>query len=168
MTDTGRAIVYGALGGAIGAACMTPVRLAARRHGWIDKTVSQAAEEWLTARVGHAVSREPDLHHTLDQMMHVGYGAALGVGYALTLGRARVRGRGIAYGVLTWLLGSWAVMPALGAKRPPWRKSLVENAVDVTAHSLFGGVAALVSGEMSRQPSHRPSSDQRRYRARTG
>ena len=168
MSGGTRGIVYGALGGAIGAACMTPLRLAARRRGWIDKTVSQTAEEWLSARVGARSPSEPAVHHTLDQMLHVGYGAALGVGYALTLGRRPGRGRGITYGILTWLFGSWAVMPAIGAKRPPWRKSLIENAVDLTAHGLFGIVAALVSGEMSRQPSHGPTSDQHRYRTRTG
>ncbi len=48
-------------------------------------------------------------------------------------------------------------MPALGAKRPPWRKSLTENAVDLAAHSLYGVVTALVAGEMQRQPDHGPT-----------
>ena len=37
-------IVYGALAGALGAACMTVLRMAARRRGVIEKTVAQAAE----------------------------------------------------------------------------------------------------------------------------
>jgi hypothetical protein len=162
--------VYGALAGVIGAACMTPVRLMARRRGVIDKTISQTAEEWLMAHANAARARGPAFHHALDQAMHLGYGAALGIAYALTLGRRRRRGmaRGLAFGLGTWLLGSWALMPAARVNRPPWRKGLGENLVDLVAHGLFGFVTALVSEEMSRQPSHRPSSDIHRYFARSG
>jgi hypothetical protein len=160
--------VYGALAGAIGAACMTPVRLMARRRGVIDKTISQTAEEWWAARADTARARGPAFHHALDQAMHLGYGAALGMAYALTPGRRRDMARGLAFGLGTWLLGSWALMPAARVNRPPWRKSLGENLVDLVAHELFGLVTALVSEEMSRQRSHRPSSDVRRYLARSG
>ncbi len=75
--------MYGALGGVVGAACMTAVRMAARRRGLIDKMVSQAAEEWLTAHTDVPVPREPALHHALDQVLHFGYGGTLGLAYAL-------------------------------------------------------------------------------------
>lgn len=169
MSPTARRLVYGALGGVVGAACMTAVRMAARRRGIIDKMVSQTAEEWATARVAARVPREPALHHALDQAMHLGYGATLGLAYAAVARRGLDgAGRGIEFGVASWLLGSWALMPALGAKRPPWRKSLAENAVDLAAHGLYGVVTALVAGEMQGQPDHGPSSDARRYAARTG
>ncbi|HVT06770.1 MAG TPA: DUF6789 family protein [Polyangia bacterium] len=169
MSPNGRRLVYGALGGVVGAACMTAVRMAARRRGMIDKTVSQTAEEWLTAHVDVPVPREPALHHALDQALHFGYGAALGLAYALVAPRRPDGGgRGLAFGVATWFLGSWAMMPALGAKRPPWRKSLAENAVDVAAHGLYGVVTALVAGEMQRQPDHGPTSDAHRYFTRSG
>ena len=160
--------MFGAVAGAIGAACMTPLRLLARRHGLIDKTVSQTAEEWLASRTRAGRVREPALHHAFDQMLHVGYGAMLGVAYALVSGKPDGRGRGHALGVAAWLLGSWGVMPAIGAKRPPWRKRWVENAVDLLAHDVFGLVTALVSREMMAQRSHRPTSDVRRYLARSG
>jgi hypothetical protein len=168
MSQGGRRVIYGALGGAIGAACMTAVRLAARRRGIIDKTVSQVAEEWLAARAHAPMPREPALHHLLDQALHAGYGAAMGAGYGAIAGRPDGRGRGLLFGVATWLLGSWALMPALGAKRPPWRKSWRENAVDLAAHGLYGVVTALVAGEMQRQPDHQQSSKAQRFAARTG
>ena len=58
MSGAARRIIYGTLSGAIGAACMTVIRMAARRRGLIDKTVSQRnhlpssdLHRWL-ARVG--------------------------------------------------------------------------------------------------------------------
>jgi hypothetical protein len=159
--------VYGALAGVIGAACMTPVRFMARRRGVIDKTIPQTAEEWLTARANFGRARDPAFHHALDQALHLGYGAALGAAFALTLGRRPGLGRGLGFGLGVWLLGSWALMPAAHVNRPPWRKRLGENLVDLVAHELFGLVTALVSEEM-RQPSHRPSSDRRRTLARSG
>ena len=140
----------------------------ARRRGVIDKTISQTAEEWLTARTNTGRARGPAFHHALDQAMHLGYGAALGIAYALTLGRRRGMARGLAFGLGTWLLGSWTLMPAARVNRPPWRKGLGQNLVDLVAHGLFGLVTGLVSEEMSRQPSHRPSSNIRRYLARSG
>ena len=163
-----RQVVYGAVAGAIGAACMTPLRLLARRHGVIDKTVSQTAEEWLASRSRARRIREPAFHHVLDQVLHVGYGAVLGIAYAVIAGRRRGLGSGHALGVATWMIGSWGVMPALGAKRQPWRKRWTENAVDFLAHDLFGVVTALVSREMLAQTTHRPTSDGRRYVARSG
>jgi hypothetical protein len=97
----------------------------------------------------------------------------VGVGYALLLDNRRSSsgmelGRGLAYGVATWFVGSWGLLPALGAKRPPWRNGWRENAVDFVAHGLFGAVAALVSGEMRRQDSRVPTPDAVRYLARSG
>jgi uncharacterized membrane protein YagU involved in acid resistance len=166
MSNGARRIIYGALGGAIGAACMTPLRLAARRRGWIEKTVSQTAEEWLGDRLG--LPSEPALHHALDQMLHLGYGATLGVGYAFVVGRHRRPWTGPAYGTLAWFIGSWALLPALGAKRSSWRSPMLDNMVDLAAHVLYGAVTALVSSEMMRQQSHGPSSNLRRFLARTG
>src|SRR5947209_2819479 len=112
MSNGARRFVYGALGGAIGAACMTVLRMAAHRRGLIDKTVSQAAEEWVVDRLDLQPARdEPALHHVLDELMHLGYGATLGLGYA-ALNRTRPSGRlslGALYGVGTWFLGSWGL-----------------------------------------------------------
>ena len=168
MSGRGRGVVYGALGGVVGAACMTALRLAVRRGGAIDKTVSQTAEEWLADRVDLRVPREPALHHALDQALHLGYGATLGAAYGLLATRRPAPASGALFGAVTWLFGSWLLMPSLGAKRPPWRKSLAENATDLGAHALYGVVTALVSGEMHRQPDHHQTSDARRHASRSG
>ena len=79
MSAGARRIIYGTLSGAIGAACMTVIRLAARRRGLIDKTVSQTAEEWLAVRMKVRGPHDRTLHHLFDQLLHTGYGASLGI-----------------------------------------------------------------------------------------
>src|SRR3954466_8187295 len=79
--------IYGALAGSLGAACMTVIRMAARRRGVIEKTVPQAAEEWVADRTRFGRRAPPVLHHVADQAMHLAYGSALGAGYALTVRR---------------------------------------------------------------------------------
>jgi hypothetical protein len=162
--------IYGALAGSLGAACMTVIRMAARRRGVIEKTVPQAAEEWLADRTGFGRRAHPVLHHVADQGMHLAYGAALGAGYALTMRRrsSSVLARGAGYGVATWMLGSLMLLPSMRAKRSPWRKRASENAVDVLAHLVFGVATVLVSEEMQAQPDRGPSSDRRRHAVRVG
>jgi hypothetical protein len=163
-------MVEGALAGSLAAACMTVIRMTARRRGIIEKTISQAAEEWLADRVGAGRLAHPVLHHLADQGLHLGYGAALGVGYALASRqhRSHTIGGGIAYGVVTWIAGSWLLLPLLRAKQTPWRKRSSENAVDLLAHLVFGAATALVTEELAAQPDRGPSSDRRRFATRVG
>jgi hypothetical protein len=169
MSGGARRVIYGALSGAIGAACMTVIRFGARRHGFIDKTVSQTAEEWLAVRMESRTPHDPALHHLLDQLLHTGYGAFLGIIYGWVRRRHEpVSSLGALFGVATWLGGSWLLMPMLGAKRPPWRKGIGPNAVDLLAHLAYGVAVDLVAGEMKGQHNHRPSSDARRWLARVG
>ena len=163
-------IIYGAVSGSLAAACMTLIRMAARRRGIIEKTVPQAAEEWLAQRAGLGRSAHPVLHHLTDQVMHIGYGAVLGAGYALAArGRARsVVAPGLAYGIGAWLAGSWLLLPLLRAKQAAWLKRPSENAVDLLAHLVFGAATALVSAELAAQPDRGPSSDWSRRATRVG
>ena len=105
-----------------------------------------------------------------DQVMHIGYGAALGAGYALAArGQARnVVAPGLAYGVGAWLAGSWLLLPLLRAKQAAWLKRPSENAVDLLAHLVFGAATALVSAELAAQPDRGPSSDWSRRATRVG
>jgi hypothetical protein len=164
-------IIYGALAGSLSAACMTVIRMAARRRGIIEKTVPQAAEEWLAHRSGLGRDAHPVLHHLTDQALHIGYGATLGVAYALaTRGRSgnNVVARGIVYGLATWFGGSWLLLPLLRAKQAAWRKRVSENAVDLLAHLTFGAATALLADELAAQPNRGPSSDLTRRLTRVG
>src|SRR5436309_3180684 len=112
MSGAARRIIYGTLSGAIGAACMTVIRLAARRRGLIDKTVSQTAEEWLAVRMNIRGPHDRTLHHLFEQMLNTGYGASLAILYSLGRGRREPAVHwGALFGVGTWLGGSWLLMP---------------------------------------------------------
>lgn len=168
-------MVYGLIGGTIAAACMTVMRTLARRQEVIDKTVPQAIEEWAVNRAGIVTSRNPVVHHVADQILHLGYGAALGAVYAVTLGgragrqtTSRLLGTGSLYGVVTWLFGSWAMLPLLRAKRSPVHEGLVPNGVDLGAHLAFGLVTALMCDELAAQPDRGRSPDLRRLASRVG
>ena len=167
-------MVYGAIAGSVAAACMTVIRMTARRRGIIEKTVPQALEERASRWSGLGRGAHPVVHHLADQMMHVGYGAALGVGYALVAQR-RTGGRsphgvarGIGYGLATWFAGSWLLLPALRAKQAAWRRHPSENAVDLLAHLVFGAATAIVAEELSTQSDRGPSSDSARRATRVG
>ena len=163
-------LIYGAMSGSLAAACMTVIRMAARRGGVIEKTIPQVVEESLAHRAGLGRSAHPVLHHLADQALHLGYGATLGVGYALTTGRRAPRAvaRGLTYGVVTWAIGSCALLPLLRAKQAAWRKRPSENAVDVLAHLVFGAATAIVAEQLAAQSDRGPSSDPRRWSTRVG
>ena len=58
---------------------MSILRLAARRAGVIDKMVLQVVEEWTLDRTGMESSpASKTAHYVLDQLLHLGYGAAVG------------------------------------------------------------------------------------------
>jgi hypothetical protein len=170
MSKTLARLVYGAMSGSLAAACMTVIRMAARRRGVIEKTVPQAAEEWLSHRSGLGRNAHPALHHLADQALHLGYGGALGIAYAVAT-RHRSQhaiARGLTYGVATWFAGSWLLLPLLRAKQAPWHKRPSETAVDLLAHLVFGAATAMVTDELSRQSNRGPSSDARRWTTRVG
>jgi hypothetical protein len=167
--QVGSRLVYGALAGAMGAACMTVIRMAARRRGVIEKTVPQAAEEWLASRTGRPAAH-PAVHHVADTVMHLGYGATLGACLgALVRGRSSsMIPRGAGFGIATWIFGSWILLPLLGVQGGAWRKSAGENAIDVLAHLTFGLATALVGDELQAQTDRGPASATSLRRARVG
>jgi hypothetical protein len=157
----GSDLVYGALGGAVGAACMTPLRIAARRAGLIDKMLPQVIEESLAHRLGARSSSPPERHHVADQLLHLAYGSAQGAVYGLLPSRLRgsVGVGGALFGALVWAVNGATVIPLLGATRPIWRLRATENLVSLGAHVVYGVVTALLTDELARQRHHRPTPD---------
>jgi hypothetical protein len=61
-----------------------------------------------------------------------------------------------------------AMIPSLRVARPVWQSSAGENAVNVTAHVIFGVAVQLLTEELTRQRDHRETSDAERHAARVG
>jgi uncharacterized membrane protein YagU involved in acid resistance len=164
FSHLGSDLVYGSLAGAVGAACMTPLRIAARRAGLIDKTVPQVIEEALAHKLGISSRSAPAQHHLADHLLHLGYGSMQGAIYRLATRRSRgsIGKRGLLFGALCWLVGRAVVVPLLDATRPIWRSRPGEKLIDLGSHALYGLVTALLADDLPRQRQHRPTSDARR------
>ena len=155
-----RRTIHGALGGAMGAACMTVVRMVAHRSGLIDQMLPQAVESWAKH---HAPLRLPSprsgraLHHVADQLMHLGYGATFGALYGLVWARKPARPAKIfAFGLGNWVFGSFLLLPALKVMRPEWRAAPREVAVNLAAHLLYAAALGVVTDEFEQQSAFQP------------
>jgi hypothetical protein len=150
----------GAVGGVYGAAAMTLLRLGMHRAGVIDKMVPQVVEEWISDRLAADPPGREGGHHTLDQLLHLAYGAGWGaiVGPFLTAGNGRGGlWRAGAFGVVLWGVGMLALLPGLRVARPAWKAGLLENATNVAAHLAYGLAVQLMVEEPVRQrgtPAH--------------
>lgn len=155
-----RRALHGALGGGIGAACMTVARMLAHRARLIDQMVPQAVEVWAKHQLPlsfTAASSKRALHHIADQLLHVGYGSGAGVVYGLALGRGRASGAKIVgYGVGVWVFGSFILLPALKIMRPEWRAKPSEIAVNLGAHLVYAAALALLTEELETQSLTQP------------
>jgi len=159
-----RRTLHGALGGVIGAACMTAVRMLAHRAKWIEQMVPQAVE----AKAKHHLPITPSailsalpsqraLHHIADQLMHLGYGSGLGAAYGLVLGKGPAStAKVVSYGLGVWGFGSFVLLPALKIMRPEWRAKPAEIAVNLAAHLLYAGTVALLTEELEKQSFAQP------------
>ncbi|MBF5045963.1 hypothetical protein FGE12_26360 [Aggregicoccus sp. 17bor-14] len=162
---------HGALAGAVGAACMTALRMGAHRAGLIQKQVPQVVEEWMVHRSGRAPRGGPAGHQAASQLVHLGYGAAWAAAFALGQRGGRSRApllRGALFGAAQWAFGFFVLMPALGVTRPAWRQRPRELGVNLSAHLLYGAVTALVSEEMQQQRQRTPRSELARRLATVG
>lgn len=165
-----RAALYGGIAAMLGSACMTVVRSAARRAGLIEKTVPQVVEESLASYLDVESGGSPSLHEAADQMLHLTYGTAWGAGYGALLGSRvfRTVPAGVALGAGTWLIGSGLILPLTGASRGIWRRTPVENGVDLFAHIVFGVATELVRGDLIAHTERRRPTRHRRRAARAG
>jgi len=161
MNPALRRTIHGALGGAIGAACMTVVRMLAHRQGLIQQMVPQAVEAWAHHQAPFSLpprASQRALHHAADQAMHVAYGATFGAAYGLLFGGRRAKPAVVgAFGAGVWLMGSFVVLPALKIMRPEWRARPQEIAVNLAAHALYAATLGLLTEEFEAQSVVQPA-----------
>lgn len=154
MKSTLRRTIHGALAGAIGAACMTTLRMLAHRQGIIRQMVPQAVETWAHHHAPLALPwpSQRAIHHVADQAMHAAYGATFGAAYGLMLGQRRATPKVVgAVGVGVWALGSLLLLPALKIMRSDWQAKPQEVAVNLAAHLLYAATLGLVTDEFESQ-----------------
>jgi hypothetical protein len=163
------ALVYGAIAGVNGAACMSVLRLAARQGGLIQKTPPQVVHEWLSHRTDLEPPGGNAGHHAADHAIHFGISAAAGAIYgALTSRRRRPSyASGILYGLAVWAVGVAGLFPLLGIARSPAAGATRENVLNIAAHGVYGAVLSLMIHEMQRQH-RRPTLWPERFAARVG
>ena len=75
-----------------------------------------------------------------QQVIHYGFGAALGSAYLAAASRwaAVPRGRGVLAGLAMYAGTHGSLLPALGVQRPPWRLAPAAVAWESTSHAVFG------------------------------
>ncbi|MEA2642564.1 MAG: hypothetical protein QOF51_3958, partial [Chloroflexota bacterium] len=99
-----------------------------------------------------------------------GYGMVWGAAYGALFGNQQ-RGslwRGAAYGLAQWAIGFFGFVPALQVHRPAHKVSLVENAINVKAHVVYGVVTALLVEELGQQTARGPEPWAERLGTRVG
>ena len=164
----GAAVVQGTLAGAAGAGCMSVLRMAARRWGFIDATPPQVTKAWLSERTA-VRSSDAGFGHLMDSVVHLAVGVSGGAVYGSLVGqgdRPSLAG-GVLFGLGLWAVAFGALAPALGITRSPLRGTWRETAVNVAAHLTYGTAVALVAGELGHQARF-GAADPRAWRARVG
>jgi len=150
-----RRTLHGALGGVIGAACMTAVRMLAHRAKLIQQMVPEAVEAWAKHQLPLTLPAGPSrraVHHIADQLMHLGYGSGFGAVYGLALGKGPASAsKVLSYGLGVWGFGSFVLLPALKIMRPEWRAKPAEVAVNLGVHLIYAGTVALLTEEFEMQ-----------------
>lgn len=134
----------------------------------VPQAVEAKAKHGLPS-IRSALPSERALHHVADQVLHLGYGSALGAAYGLILGR-RPAGlkKIVVYGLSVWGVGSFVLLPGLRIMRPEWRAKPSEVLVNLSAHLLYAATVALVTEEFATQSYLQPLQYPASLVARTG
>jgi putative membrane protein len=76
----------------------------------------------------------------VQEAIHYGFGAGLGIAYSVAARRWPVvsRGRGALAGVAIYAATHASVLPALGIQRPPWRLAPAAVLWESASHAVFG------------------------------
>jgi uncharacterized membrane protein YagU involved in acid resistance len=161
-------VVRGLLGAAAGTACMSVLRMGARRAGLIDLTPPQATKNRLAAWTGRKPATVAG-HHLSDAAVHLAVGLGGGAVYGAAVAARSRPGLlgGLLFGAGLWVVAFGVVIPWLGISRSPRRSTATENLVNLAAHLLYGLSTALVAGELAEQ-AHGPGGAARRWRGRVG
>lgn len=91
-------------------------------------------------------------HQALTLAAHVGYGAASGAAYALTMGKAPlptpIKGLGFGLGLFAVSYLGW--LPTAGILRPATAYPASRNAGLIAAHLVYGAVTAFITDALTR------------------
>jgi hypothetical protein len=142
-----REIAHAAARGAIAAMAMTGMRAFTVSLGLVEQTPPQAI---VRERAQGLIRRAPRRRRRAAiELLHWGYGAAGGVGFALLPGSVRQRRRwtGPLYGLVLWLGFELGLAPLLGLEQAKQLRP-AERAAVAADHVLYG----LVLSEIRARP----------------
>ena len=111
-------------------------------------------DESSTAAVGRILYREAagaepqsdELKETLSNLVHWGYGIAMGGVWGALQPESFDPKAGVAYGSALWLAGDEAAVPLLGLSSSPASHPPSEHAQTLAAHCVYGAVTATTTG----------------------
>jgi hypothetical protein len=96
-----------------------------------------------------AAGSEPqseELKSTLSNLVHWGYGIAMGGAWGALCGESSEVKDGVAYGSALWLAGDEAAVPLLGLSSSPASFPPSLHAQTFAAHCIYGAVTAATTG----------------------
>lgn len=139
-------VSVGARAGVLGTLAMSALMLVAQRAGFrhAEQPPKRIVEHFLD--VG-GIRRRASVDNTVATVLHVGYGALLGIGYRALRRRTRLPGpavlHGAFYGLAVWAANYAGWLPSADVMPPPQRDVKPRRATMIAAHLLFGGVLGM-------------------------
>jgi hypothetical protein len=147
-------LVDGGIGGGIGTVVMSLVMRGARRAGLVGELPPSRMAAALLDAVGVG-ARPRWARDMLAVVLHLGFGVAAGLLFALGCGRLRAplapALQGLAYGLVVWLVSYMGWVPAVGLLPPATRDEPRRPVVMVLAHLVYGAALGALVGHRSRR-----------------
>jgi uncharacterized membrane protein YagU involved in acid resistance len=148
-TNLRRGFLAGAVGGLIACFAMSEF------HSFFQKAESSAEDqqEDSTVKTASAISQKVFHHELTPQQkkiagpaMHYGFGASVAMFYGAAVEVMPVlrTGWGMPFGVAVWLGAHVITVPALGLSEPVTRSTPRREAVEFSAHLIYGAVVEAV------------------------
>lgn len=139
-------VLHAAMRGVVGAMAMTGLRSLTVALGLVEETPPRAIVRQTSKGLFRVVPK--GLRRAAVELMHWGYGAAGGAGFAMLPEQVRrKRGAGPVYGVVLWLGFELVQAPLMGLEQSKKARP-VERATLAVDHLLYG----LVLSEMRARP----------------